>query len=206
MATPDVLTTATAPATATGAEGEPPLRPLPPGVAELLDRLAAPLRLVAHLRLVHDVAAQLVAWVERHCPALVLDREAVLFGVATHDIGKTLHPEELTGPGSCHEERGRELLRAHGVPDALARFAGTHAVWGSVPVGVEDLLVSLADKVWKGKRVPDLEDCVVAELRAASGRAAWEEFLLLDAFLAQVADGAEARLAYRAAYSPHAAR
>ncbi|WP_042384807.1 HD domain-containing protein [Streptacidiphilus melanogenes] len=191
---PDVLTTALAPG------DEPLLRPLPLGVSELLDRLGAPLRLVAHLRLVHDVAAQLVEWVERECPELVVDGEAVLFGAATHDIGKTLHPEELTGPGSRHEERGRELLRAHGVPDSLARFAGTHAAWGSVSVGVEDLLVSLADKVWKGKRVPDLEDRVVAELCAASGREAWEEFLRLDEFLTRVGDGAEARLALQAAY------
>ncbi|WP_042415829.1 HD domain-containing protein [Streptacidiphilus anmyonensis] len=194
MVTRDVLSAATA------LGGEPPLRPLPLEVAELLERLGAPLRLVAHLRLVHDVAAQLVEWVERCCPGLVLDGEAVLFGAATHDVGKTLHPEELTGPGSLHEERGRELLRAHGVPDPLARFAGTHAAWGSAEVGTEDLLVSLADKVWKGKRVPDLEDRVVARLCAASGRETWEEFLRLDEFLGQVGDGAEARLAYQAAY------
>ncbi|WP_350325372.1 hypothetical protein [Streptomyces katrae] len=35
------------------ASGEPPLRPLPPVVAELLRSLGAPARLAAHLRAVH---------------------------------------------------------------------------------------------------------------------------------------------------------
>lgn len=39
---------------------DPPLRPLPAGVAELLGRVGAPARLVAHLRAVHDVALQIV--------------------------------------------------------------------------------------------------------------------------------------------------
>ena len=39
--------------------GEPPLRPLPNQVNELLESLNAPPRLAAHLRAVHDVAWQL---------------------------------------------------------------------------------------------------------------------------------------------------
>jgi hypothetical protein len=31
-------------------------------------------------------------------------RDAVLFGAATHDIGKTVHIDELSGPRSAHEE------------------------------------------------------------------------------------------------------
>ncbi|MFD3326761.1 hypothetical protein [Streptomyces sp. NPDC058701] len=41
------------------APGEPPVRPLPPEVSALLRTLAAPPRLAAHLRLVHDVAYEL---------------------------------------------------------------------------------------------------------------------------------------------------
>ncbi|MEU6315478.1 HDIG domain-containing metalloprotein [Streptomyces sp. NPDC047014] len=108
---------------------EPPLRPLPPGVSALLRTLGAPPRLAAHLRLVHDVAHELADWVNGYCPGLGLDREAVLFGAATHDIGKTVHPAELSGPGSAHEPAGRELLLAHGFPERLARFAATHAAW-----------------------------------------------------------------------------
>ncbi|GAA0654171.1 hypothetical protein GCM10010193_00350 [Kitasatospora atroaurantiaca] len=96
-------------------KAEPPLRPLPEGVAELLQSLEAPPRLAAHLRAVHDVAHQLVDWTGQRHPGLTFDREAVLFGAATHDVGKAVHVAELSGGGSAHEEAGRELLLARGV-------------------------------------------------------------------------------------------
>ncbi|MBL1103951.1 HD domain-containing protein [Streptomyces sp. 5-8] len=176
---------------------DPPLRPLPGRAALLLEEVDAPPRLVAHLRAVHDVAARLVEWVRRHCPSLEFDSEAVLFGAATHDIGKALHPAELSGPGARHEAAGRELLLTHGVPAGLARFAGTHAAWATPGIGVEDLLVSLADKVWKNKRVADLEDLVVARLAGADGRPRWEWFMALDEALTAIGDGADRRLAYQ---------
>jgi hypothetical protein len=182
---------------------DPPLLPLPDRVVGLLSELETPPRLAAHLRAVHDVAHRLVDWVEPHCPALPLDREAVLFGAATHDVGKTVHVSELSGPGAAHEEAGRDLLLRHGVGPELARFAATHASWARPGVGLEDLLVSLADKVWKNKRVPELEDLVVARLTEATGRAAWEEFMALDEVLAGIGDGADARLAFQASFPVH---
>ena len=186
--------------------GDPPLRPLPDRVAELLRDLDAPPRLAAHLRAVHDVALQLVDWLGEWQPALRFDREAVLFGAATHDIGKTAYVGELSGPGSAHEEAGRELLLARGFSAELARFAGTHAAWTGPDIGIEDLLVSVADKVWKNKRVPELEDLVVARLAEASGRTAWEEFLAFDDLLGAVGEGADRRLAFQAAYPVGRAR
>lgn len=180
--------------------GHPPLRPLPDRAAELLRKLDAPPRLAAHLRAVHDVAYEIVEWVSPRHPALPLDREAVLFGAATHDIGKTLHIAELSGPGSAHEEAGRELLLSHGIAPHLARFAATHASWTLPGLGIEDLLVSLADKIWKNKRVPELEDLVVRRLAEAGGRTVWEEFLELDDLLTSVGDGADARLGFQASY------
>ncbi|MFC7219253.1 phosphohydrolase [Streptomyces polyrhachis] len=182
---------------------DPPLLPLPDRVAELLSELGCPPRLAAHLRAVHDVAHQLVDWVQQRDPAVVFDRESVLFGVATHDVGKTVHLAELSGPGSAHEEAGRALLLSHGVSPQLARFAATHASWGDARIGLDDLLVTLADKIWKNKRVPDLEDLVVARLADASGRAPWEEFLALDEFLTHVGDGADQRLAFQASFPIH---
>nr|WP_203614176.1 HD domain-containing protein [Streptomyces sp. SID13726] len=162
--------------------------------------LHAPPRLAAHLRLVHDVAYDLVDWLAQRHPALQLDREAVLFGAATHDIGKTEHLTELSGPGNAHEEAGRRLLLAHGTAPHLARFAATHAAWALPDITVEDLLVSLADKIWKNKRVPDLEDLVVRRLAEASGRTVWEEFLELDDALTAVGEEAGERLAFQAAH------
>ncbi|AKJ09115.1 phosphohydrolase [Streptomyces incarnatus] len=182
---------------ATGDTGGPPLRPLPDRAVALLAAVSAPPRLVAHLRAVHDVAAELVTWVQRHCPQLEFDAEAVLFGAATHDIGKSVHPAELSGPGAEHEETGRQLLLTHGVPDRLARFAGTHAAWTAPGIGVEDLLVSLADKIWKNRRVPELEDLVVARLTGADGRAVWQWFMELDEALTTLGEGADRRLAYQ---------
>ncbi|MET9541640.1 HD domain-containing protein [Streptomyces sp. NPDC006553] len=180
--------------------GDPPLRPLPSPVAELLRSLGAPPRLAAHLRAVHDVAVRLVDWLEQRCPGLDVDRAAVLFGAATHDIGKTVHVAELSGPGSAHEEAGRELLLAHGFSPALARFAATHASWTAPDVTIEDLVVSTADKVWKNKRVPELEDLVLTRLTQASGRERWEEYLALDDLLGGIGDGADHRLAFQSAF------
>jgi hypothetical protein len=96
---------------------------VPAAVAELLQRLDCPPRLAAHLRAVHDVACQLADWAGQRRPPLAFDRDAVLFGAATHDIGKTVHPGELSGPGSAHEEAGRQLLLDCGISPELARPA-----------------------------------------------------------------------------------
>jgi hypothetical protein len=185
---------------ALGDSAEPPFRPLPDRVVDLLRSLDCPPRLAAHLRLVHDVAWQLADWVERRHPGLEFDRPAMLFGAATHDIGKVVHVAELSGPGSTHETAGRELLLRHEFGDALARFAATHASWAHAGITFEELLVSLADKVWKNKRLPELEDLVVARLAEASGRHQWEEFAALDELLTHIGEQADQRLAFQAAY------
>ncbi|MEV0411550.1 HD domain-containing protein [Streptomyces sp. NPDC050448] len=180
--------------------GDPPLRALPPGVGALLRQLAAPPRLAAHLRLVHDVAGQLADWLAAYCPGLPFAREAVLFGAATHDVGKAVYTAELSGPGSAHEAAGRDLLRAHGYTEDQARFAATHATWAAPGVSVEELLVSTADTVWKGKRVPGLEDRLVGRIAEAAGAEPWAVFLDLDELLGRIADGADRRLAFQAAF------
>lgn len=178
----------------------PAPRLLPAAVADLLEELRAPPRLGAHLRLVHDVAVQIAGWAGQRHPALGYDRDAMLFGAATHDIGKIIHVAELSAPGSEHEEAGRQLLLGRGISPALARFAGTHACWTGPGITTEDLMVSVADKAWKNKRIPDLEDLLVARLTQASGRDAWEEFRALDDLLQTIGDGADERLAFQAAF------
>lgn len=135
----------------------PPLRPLPGPAAELLRALDAPARLGAHLRVVHDVAWSLTDVLGRRRPDLGFDTTAVLFGAATHDIGKVVHVAELAGPGSAHEAAGEELLLRYGVPAHLARFANSHGSWTSPDATLDDLLVSLADQISRGSRVPALE-------------------------------------------------
>lgn len=175
-------------------------RPLPDRAAQLLELLNAPPRLAAHLRAVHDVAWQLTDELSRRWPELRFDRPTVLFGAAIHDIGKVVHPAELSGPGSAHERAGFELLRAHGVPANEARFAWTHAAWTSAGITTEDLLVSVADKIWKGKRVPDLETLVVNRLTTAAGLDRWQAFIALDDIVGKIAEDADVRLAFQARY------
>ncbi|PYC87433.1 phosphohydrolase [Streptomyces tateyamensis] len=173
---------------------------MPTAVAELLTRLAAPPRLAAHLRLVHDAAHQLLDGLAQQAPELSVDREAVLFGAATHDIGKVCHPAELSGPGSQHERAGQELLLSHGFPPELARFAATHGDWAGADRTIEDLLVSMADKVWKGRRVADLEDLLLDRLTGRTGGERWTEYLALDDLLSRIGEAADRRLAFQAAF------
>ncbi|GAB7038622.1 MULTISPECIES: HD domain-containing protein [Catenuloplanes] len=170
------------------------LAPLPAAAVAHLEALHAPPRLAAHLRAVHDVARHLTAGLAGQ---LAFDRELVLSGAALHDIGKVRHPEELSGPGHAHEAAGYALLLDRGEPEPLARSARDHASWTRPDIRTEDLLIALADKIWKAKRVPELEDLVIDRL-AATDR--WAAFLRLDDVLQGLADGADARLAFQAAH------
>ncbi|WP_246002457.1 HD domain-containing protein [Allorhizocola rhizosphaerae] len=180
--------------------GAAQVRPLPDDVAALLREVSAPPRLAAHLRAVHDVAWQLVAAIANLCPALRFDREEVLFGAATHDIGKTIHPNELSQPGTRHEQAGYALLVESGVEHRLARFAANHGTWTAPGISTEDLLVSLADKIWKAKRIPDLEDRLIQRICDMTGEKHWEVFMNLDDLLDRLAQGADARLEFQNQY------
>ncbi|GAA1074162.1 HD domain-containing protein [Nocardiopsis composta] len=172
---------------------------LPAEAERLLHAAGAPPRLLAHARLVCGTAARLLDRLDPHLPGL--DRDAVLFGAAVHDIGKTVHPAELAAPGRRHERAGEELLTGLGVPAHLARFCRTHGDWDRDGTPLEDLLVALADKVWKGARVEALETRVVRALAAERALPAWEAFARLDDALAELASGAEARIAYQTRHS-----
>src|SRR5215471_18619157 len=115
-------------------------RQLPQETLHLLRQVAAPPRLVAHLILVHDVAATLVERVTAAFPEVAFDGEEVLFGASIHDFGKAIERSELIGSGTQHEQRGIELLRSMGISDERARFAYTHGNWDKVPnLNLEDL-------------------------------------------------------------------
>lgn len=128
---------------------------LPPEVTGFLESLAAPPRLRVHLEFVHEVAVQLVSSLREQWPDLAVDGALVCFGAAIHDLGKCHFPDELSGPGQQHEEAGYQLLLSLGVAPERARFARTHGAWAGL--ALEDLLVALADKVWRGRRDEALE-------------------------------------------------
>ncbi len=60
--------------------------------------------------------------------------------------------------------------------------------------------MSLADKIWKGHRVKDLEQTVLERIALRAEVPAWQAFLDLDDTLDRLADAAETRLAYQSSY------
>jgi len=168
---------------------------------EICRALRSPPRLVAHLTVVHDVACKLAQELRTKFPTLDFDEQSVLFGAATHDIGKAVHIQELVQPGHKHEQKGSELLRTRGVPDDLARFAYTHANWKETPgIQIEDLLVALADHCWKGKRSSELEAEVTQIISKQTQRESWEVFSGLDDMLQRLASDSDQRLSWQAQF------
>lgn len=163
---------------------------------EIFERLKMPPRLLAHLTLVHDAEKRLLKEMEGAFPKVKIDKELALFGAATHDIGKCVCKNELTQPGSEHEAQGQKLLLSLGASAQMAAFAKNHSTW-SERSSIESLLVSLADKIWKGSRVAELEDLVAAKISQASALEKWEAYLLLDDIIQKIASGADKRLAWQ---------
>jgi hypothetical protein len=175
------------------------MRILPVPVLDLLKRLDAPPRLVAHLTLVHAVAFTLIQQLAIKWPDLKFDDEAVLFGAATHDIGKVHHREEPTGPGRQHEDAGPAQLIEEGFSSEHARFARTHGAWAiDSDTTVEDLLVALADTIWKGARDQHLEDRLVQRVARITNEEPWAVYMQLDEILQFIGRDADARLGWQA--------
>ena len=59
---------------------------------------------------------------------------------------------------------------------------------------LEELLVALADALWKGVRRAELEERVVAEVAQRLGKSAWDVFVELDSRFEEIADGGRERL------------
>jgi putative nucleotidyltransferase with HDIG domain len=176
---------------------------LPDAATQLLSALEAPPRLQAHLLLVHDVALRLIAALRRGWPALCLDETAISLGAALHDVGKALHPTELTEPGALHEEAGARLLHQHGFPVSVARIAHLHGQSGqAVGLAIEERLVMLADHLWKGARDHALEQRLAEEIAALTGQDRWDTLLRLDLVCERLAAAADERLLWQGQFAP----
>lgn len=174
---------------------------LPVEVVEILENLHASPRLIAHLTLVHDTVLWVTTELDKLWPNLHYDKKAVLIGAATHDVGKAIYKDELSNPGKQHEEIGPSLLIQNGLPENYARFARTHSQWQVPTVTLEDLLVALADKIWKGQRNQNLEDLLVAQLAQRNNEEAWEVYLKLDDLINQITKDADYRLSWQMQFS-----
>jgi hypothetical protein len=61
-------------------------------------------------------------------------------------------------------------------------------------VSLEELLVALADKLWKGVRNAQLEERVINEAAKALNRDRWDLFVQLDSLFEDIAADGAARL------------
>lgn len=176
-------------------------RVLPREADELCERASAPPRLMAHLVLVHDAACILIEKLDAAFPGLVYSRELVRFGAATHDIGKSIDTNELLESGHQHQAHGMALLESFGVTRERARFAFTHGNWDQPGNdSLEDLLVALADKCWRGKRNEKLEATLAERLSFSLGETPGSCYAKLNEILASFAPDTEAKLAWQGGF------
>lgn len=157
-----------------------------------LTALGASPHLVQHHAMVGQAAVAIVDGLRRF--DVHFSRHDVIIGAALHDVGKIVHPAEMHGPGHEHEAAGAALLAANGLA-RWARFAITHAEWDAPALALDDLLVALADKLWKGKRVAQLEQRVARRFATATHRELWEVFSELDTLFESVAADGPRRVA-----------
>lgn len=171
------------------------IRPLPIEIGALVENCHGSPRLAAHLRVVHDVAHHLVDIFDLNWPLVPLDRAAICFGAATADLGTVEFPKELgKAGGTRHAAAGRDLLLRHGFAAERARFAWTHVHWNDPSVTLDDLVVALATRIWRGERDPELEREVIDRVSVADDREPMEVFLYLEEGLTRLRRDRRARV------------
>lgn len=164
----------------------------PEHAALVLAELGAPERLIRHGHLVLEAADALLSSMKEL--GLPLDPRLVRMGAMLHDAGKAVHRTELESPGAQHEAAGERLLLDHGLDPSLARCCVSHAQWATMTCSLEELLVALADALWKGVRREALEKKVVDETARRLGVDVWSIFVALDSCFERIADGGPERL------------
>ncbi|MFH1810551.1 MAG: HD domain-containing protein [Pseudomonadota bacterium] len=161
-------------------------------VLSFLVELGAPEHLLRHLELVGEVAALLVE--ELRGLGVSFDARLVELGAAIHDAGKIVHPEEMSGGGNEHEPAGERFMLEQGVDPRLARFCLSHSRYQELEVSFEELVVALADTLWKGRRQPELELEVIDQVARKLGVERWDVFPRLDACFEEIAAQGDERL------------
>ena len=157
---------------------------------KLLVDLDAPPCLLRHVELVGEAAELLLA--KLALLGAPLRTNLIRVGVVLHDVGKIVHPAELDGGGAEHEPAGEALLLKSGVSPELARICMSHARWRHMQVSLEELIIALADKLWKGVRDSELEERVTDLVASNLALDRWEMFVELDTAFEDIAgDGAD---------------
>ncbi len=150
-----------------------------PTTSTFLAQMNAPTHLVQHLTIVQETAQMLTQKLQDKLN-ITPDVQLIRDGALLHDIGKILHPKELNNPGHLHEAAGQKLLLEHGFPQVLARVCISHAQWKTLQCSTEELIIALADKLWKGKRVQELEEIFTTHILSMTNLNHWDAWTLLD--------------------------
>ena len=165
--------------------------PTPEAAFQLLNDLDAPPRLFRHAEVVHETALKILNCL--NLPDNQIDSERIQIGAILHDVGKIAHPEELHQPGHRHEQAGRDLLLAQGVAVEIADLCVTHAQWQSATT-LEALIVSLADKLWKGTRIAEMEETILHQIADMQGEGFWTLYATVEPCFEAIAEDALERL------------
>ena len=158
----------------------------------LLVELGAPERLVTHGYLVLEAADALLGALA--AMGVTVDVPLVRAGAMLHDVGKIAFPAELRAPGAEHEMAGQTMLLERDVDPRVARHCVAHARWATMDPTIEELVVALADALWKGVRRKPIEQRVVDEIARIRGVDAWSIFVEMDSCFEAIADGGQDRL------------
>ncbi|MEM7431724.1 MAG: HD domain-containing protein [Pseudomonadota bacterium] len=159
---------------------------------ELLRTLGASERLLTHVQLVGEAGEEILD--AARDLGVHVDEDLVRLGIAIHDAGKILHPDELTDVGSNHEASGMQLMLENGVQESIARCCVSHGDYYQEGIAIEELLVALADKLWKGKREYILEELITDRLAKMSHVDRWSIEAPLNACFEKVARQGDERL------------
>ncbi len=170
---------------------------LPKEVETLLKRFNVPIRLYKHLKIVNSTASYIIEELKLEWPILSLNEKEILFGASTHDIGKLVITDELYKKGKEHESEGFKLLKSLGYKDDIARFTITHGNWRGDNLEIEDFIVCLSDKVWKGKRDIELEECIVNKISEMTKIDFWDVSTKLELILEKIVIESDKRIAWQ---------
>lgn len=163
-----------------------------------LQYLGASPQLVQHVKLVGEAAEMLIFQFQK--VGIAFDADLIRSGVIFHDVGKILHPSELIEKGDKHEMAGELLLLSRGVDPKIARCCRSHGQWQKIECSFEELVVALADKLWKGQRITELENKTVSKAAARCNKDYWDLFIVLDGEFAKVALEGDLRLSRSLAF------
>ncbi|MEM9282166.1 MAG: HD domain-containing protein [Verrucomicrobiota bacterium] len=163
--------------------------------AELLDRQRSadfPARLIEHHRIVSEVASSLA--IALNAIGLKIDAERAELMASIHDVGKSVATDELSGAGSTHEEIGAAVAEGFGLPSSISKICRSHSAATPEGMDLEEIVVRLADKLWKGKRDTEFEQRAVASFAESLEREDWEVFMEADKIFEAIAESGHQRL------------